>query len=134
MNEATALEVIRTALSSYIENCSGVRTPETKEIEKAWKVISKGAEAPKPPVQVKRVKCTSDLMVIPSADTKRKVKNLGKLICYDEDRYANIGQALKLLEAQAEVDGTVMADNIVLMWQKVESSFTVDELLSEIEN
>lgn len=41
MKKHVALEVIRTALASYIENCSGEKTPETREIEKAWKVINK---------------------------------------------------------------------------------------------
>lgn len=110
MDEKIALEVIRTALTSYIENCSGVRTPETKEIEKAWKVISKGADEP------------------------YSVAKLAGLICDDEDRYKDTKTALKLLIKQANIDGTVMADDIVLMWAKVENSFTVDELLTAIEN
>lgn len=59
-------------------------------------------------------------------------ERLSHLICDDEDRYANMEEALKLLEEQAEIDGSVMADDIVLMWEKVEWSFTVDELLDEI--
>ena len=59
-------------------------------------------------------------------------ERLSHLICDDEDRYENMEGALQLLEAQAEIDGSVMADDIVMMWEKVEYSFTVDELLSEI--
>lgn len=57
---------------------------------------------------------------------------LSHLICSDEDEYENMEEALKLLEAQAEKDGSIMADDVVMMWQKVENSFTVDELLEEI--
>ena len=59
-------------------------------------------------------------------------ERLSHLICDDEDRYANMEVALQLLEEQSEIDGSVMADDIVLMWEKVEWSFTVDELLDEI--
>lgn len=59
-------------------------------------------------------------------------ERLSHLICDDEDRYADMEGALQLLEAQSEIDGSVMADDIVMMWQKVEFSFTVDELLEEI--
>jgi hypothetical protein len=59
-------------------------------------------------------------------------ERLSHLICDDEDRYDSMDSALKLLEEQSEIDGSVMADDIVMMWQKVEWSFTVDELLEEI--
>lgn len=59
-------------------------------------------------------------------------ERLSHLICDDEDCYEDMEGALRLLEAQAEIDGSVMADGIVMMWEKVEFSFTVDELLSEI--
>lgn len=59
-------------------------------------------------------------------------ERLSHLICHDEDEYADMEEALQLLEAQAEIDGSVMADDVVMMWEKVEYSFTVDELLSEI--
>ena len=59
-------------------------------------------------------------------------ERLAHLICDDEDSYASMEEAIQLLEAQADIDGSVMADDIVMMWQKVEYSFTVDELLSEI--
>lgn len=39
MKKETALEIIRMALSSYIEDCSGEGTEETEQIEEAWKVI-----------------------------------------------------------------------------------------------
>lgn len=59
-------------------------------------------------------------------------ERLSHLICDDEDRYDSMEAALQLLEAQSEIDGSVMADDIVMMWQKVEYEFTVDQLLSEI--
>jgi len=57
---------------------------------------------------------------------------LSHLICSDEDEYEDMEAALKLLEAQSEIDGSVMADDIVMMWNKVENSFSVDELLEEV--
>jgi hypothetical protein len=72
--------------------------------------------------------------IIDSIPNEREeaLERLSHLICDDEDLYADMEGALKLLEAQAEIDGSVMADDVVLMWEKVEYSFTVDELLSEI--
>jgi len=40
MERPTALEVIRIALVSYVENCSGEGTEETQEIEEAWQSIN----------------------------------------------------------------------------------------------
>jgi len=39
MNKEIALEILRTALVSYIEDSSGDGTEETKEIERAFKFI-----------------------------------------------------------------------------------------------
>lgn len=68
---------------------------------------------------------------IPS-EREEACERLSHLICDDEDEYASMEEALQLLEAQSEIDGSVMADDIVMMWEKVEYSFTVDDLLSEI--
>ena len=68
---------------------------------------------------------------VPS-EREEACERISHLICDDEDRYASMEEAIQLLEAQAEIDGSVMADDIVMMWEKVEWSFTVDELLEEI--
>jgi len=41
---------------------------------------------------------------------------------------------LALIDAQAEIDDTVMLDNVegIIVWEKVEWSFTVSEFLDEI--
>ncbi len=39
MNKEIALEILRTALVSYIEDSSGYESEETKEIERAFKFI-----------------------------------------------------------------------------------------------
>ncbi len=62
------------------------------------------------------------------------VERLSRLISDDDERYESTEKALELLMAQAEIDGTVMADDIVLMWEQVEYEFTVDELINEISN
>lgn len=46
-------------------------------------------------------------------------------------------EQLALIDKQAEIDGSILLDNVhedVIVWQKVENSFTVDEFLREIEN
>lgn len=68
---------------------------------------------------------------IPS-DRQQACNRLADLICDDEDRYNSMEEALQLLEKQAEIDGSVMADDIVMMWEKVEYEFTVDQLLEQI--
>ena len=60
------------------------------------------------------------------------ITKLQVLICDDKDRYSSTQEALELLKKQDEIDGSVMADDIVLMWENVENSFTVSELLDEI--
>jgi hypothetical protein len=74
---------------------------------------------------------SSIIVKIPN-EREEAIERLSHLICNDEDEYASMEEALQLLEKQSEVDGSVMSDDIVMMWQKVEWSFTVDELLSEI--
>jgi len=65
-------------------------------------------------------------------EREEAIERLSHLICDDEDEYASMEEALQLLEAQSEIDGSVMADDIVMMWEKVEHTFTVAELLEEI--
>jgi hypothetical protein len=65
-------------------------------------------------------------------EREEALERLSHLICDDDDCYKDMEEALSLLEAQAEIDGSVMADEVVMMWEKVEWTFTVDELLSEI--
>ena len=71
------------------------------------------------------------IKTIPS-EREQACERLSNLICDDKDSYEDMEAAIKLLEAQSEVDGSVMADHVVMMWGKVEYTFTVDELLSEI--
>lgn len=40
MNRPTALEVIRMALASYIEDCAGEGSEEAQQIEEAWQTIN----------------------------------------------------------------------------------------------
>tara|TARA_R110000868_G_scaffold71918_1_gene209996 strand:+ start:167 stop:493 length:327 start_codon:yes stop_codon:yes gene_type:complete len=65
-------------------------------------------------------------------DREFKIENLAHYICDDEDRYESMEKALTLLEEQDDIDGSVMADDIVMMWEKVEGSMTVGELLDAI--
>jgi len=65
-------------------------------------------------------------------DRIKAIENLGHYICDDDERYASTEAAYDLLLAQAEIDENVMADDVVLMWEKVEGSMTVGELLDSI--
>lgn len=57
-----------------------------------------------------------------------KIANLGKYISESEDYESNDG-AYFLLQEQSKRDGSVMADNVVCMWETLENTLTVDELL-----
>lgn len=54
-----------------------------------------------------------------------KVKNLGQYISGDQ----NLEEAYNKLMEQSKVDGSVLADDVVDMWQPLENKLTVDELL-----
>lgn len=41
MEKKEALEIIRIALTGYVEDCAGANTPEALEIEEAYEVIKK---------------------------------------------------------------------------------------------
>lgn len=41
-------------------------------------------------------------------------------------------EALEKLEAQEKIDGSVMADEVVDMWEPLEYKYTVNQLLEEI--
>ncbi len=86
---------------------------------------------PKTEFSVLSEKLQKIINTIPS-ERQETCNRLEDFICEDEDRYATTEEALQLLEKQADIDGSVMADDIVLMWEKVEYEFTVDQLLEQI--
>jgi hypothetical protein len=65
MKRITAKRVIANALTAYIEDCSGVGTPETDQIEKAWDKVREPALTPlemnELKVILKSLEPTSDL-------------------------------------------------------------------------
>jgi hypothetical protein len=65
-------------------------------------------------------------------DTQIMCEALADMICDDEDEYANMEEALNLLIKQSEIDGSVMADDIVMMWEPLVNRFTVNELLAQL--
>jgi hypothetical protein len=44
MKSSEAINVIHTALTSYVEDSSGVGTPETKELDMAWETVRSEVE------------------------------------------------------------------------------------------
>ncbi|MEP2668918.1 MAG: hypothetical protein ABJH04_07980 [Cyclobacteriaceae bacterium] len=59
----------------------------------------------------------------------KEVESLGQYISEDSDRYETTEEAYNLLVKQSEIDGSVIADDIVMMWEPLESRYTVDQLL-----
>lgn len=70
---------------------------------------------------------------LPSAEDER-IERASHYLCTDND--TTIADQLALIDAQAEIDDTVMLDDVegVVVWEKVEFSFTVGEFLDEIEH
>ena len=71
--------------------------------------------------------------LVPTAEDER-IERASHYLCTEND--LTIVDQLALIDAQAEIDDTEMLDNVegVIVWQKVEWSFTVGEFLDEIEH
>ena len=71
--------------------------------------------------------------LVPSAEDER-IERASHYLCDADD--ITIADQLALIDAQAEIDDTVMLDHVegVIVWEKVEFSFTVGEFLDEIEH
>jgi len=63
---------------------------------------------------------------IPS-DRDKEIEALGHYISEDD-----VEEAYDKLLKQAEIDGSVMADDVILMWCNTEYTYTVDQLLDMI--
>lgn len=57
-------------------------------------------------------------------EKERILSNLPNYICDDD-----IEEAYEKLIAQSAIDGTVQADDIILIWEPLEFKYTVDQLL-----
>ena len=57
----------------------------------------------------------------------KMLDKLGEYICEDD-----IDEALQKLEKQNDIDASVMCDDIISMWEPMEYTFTVEQLLEEI--
>lgn len=70
---------------------------------------------------------------LPTKEQER-IERASHYLC-DSDELT-MAEQLALIDAQAKIDPTMMLDNVegVIVWQKVEYSFTVEEFLSEIEH
>jgi len=55
------------------------------------------------------------------------IKRLGNYVSEDD-----VHEAYNKLLAQSEKDGSVMADDVVMMWEPLEFRYTVDQLMGEI--
>lgn len=60
------------------------------------------------------------------------VERASHYLCEPDD--TTIAEQVALIVAQAEIDGSVMLDHVdgIMVWEKVEYSFTVDSFLEEI--
>jgi hypothetical protein len=64
-------------------------------------------------------------------DREEEVIKLGMIICDDEDRYASTEEAYELLLAQSEIDGSVYANEIVMVLEHLDYE-TVDQILDSL--
>lgn len=55
-------------------------------------------------------------------------------LCTDNEDGITVGSSLKLIEEQADIDGSVMVDSVdgIILWDAVMDRYTVDEFLDEI--
>jgi hypothetical protein len=70
--------------------------------------------------------------LLPTAEDGR-IERASHYLCNDD---FTVAEQLALIDAQAEIDDTVMLDNVedVTVWVKVQWSFTIEEFLHEIEH
>lgn len=70
---------------------------------------------------------------LPTEEEKR-IERASHYLCESDDMTME-GQ-LDLIDAQAEIDDSVMLDDVdgIIVWEKVEYSFTVRDFLDEISN
>jgi hypothetical protein len=68
---------------------------------------------------------------LPTKEDER-IERASHYLCDADDM--TIADQLALIDAQAEIDDTVMLDDVegIIVWEKVEWSFTVSEFLDEI--
>jgi len=62
-----------------------------------------------------------------TTDRDNAIERLGHYVSEDD-----VEEAYDKLTAQAEIDGSVSADNIICIWEPLEFRYTVDQLLSEV--
>jgi hypothetical protein len=70
---------------------------------------------------------------LPTKEDER-IERASHYLCDADDM--TIADQLALIDAQAEIDDTVMLDNVegIIVWEKVEWVFTVGDFLDEIEH
>lgn len=71
--------------------------------------------------------------LLPTAEEER-IERASHYLCEADDM--TIADQLALIDAQAEIDPREMLDNVegVIVWEKIEYSFTVEDFLYEIEH
>ncbi len=70
--------------------------------------------------------------IIKGSERERMIEMAGHYLCEADD--VSVEEQVALIEAQAEIDDTVFIDHVddVIVWEKVEFSFTVRSFLDEI--
>lgn len=61
-----------------------------------------------------------------------RITKLGKMISVDSDNGETLSSAYNKLLAQKHLDGNVMADEVVTMWEPFENKLTVSELMESL--
>ena len=67
------------------------------------------------------------ITIVNPSKSQMMINNLSHFVSED-----NLEKTLRTLEEQEKIDGTIMADDIITMWEPLENRYTVSELLNEI--
>lgn len=67
-------------------------------------------------------------------ETDARVDNAAHYLCDNDDEGISMLNQIELIEAQADIDGSEMIDNVegVIVWEKLEWSLTCDSFLEMI--
>lgn len=68
----------------------------------------------------------------PDEILQNRLNKLAECISLDQEEDNELEEAYEVLIEQSQIDGSVMADDVLTMWEKLEYEFTVNQLLDYI--
>lgn len=109
-----------------------------KDLSEFIEILNTNAEADwsenDPGIEFKALATKLEEIVNQNRERETAIENLSHYITGEDSEGVSrdLGELLDLLIAQKEIDGEVPADDIVIMWDKLEEQYTVNELLDLI--